>query len=168
MPEELKIGGTLKRGTHLLVSNSAEYFVVAELLRQEIITGLLPRNTPNYDIIAIKGNKTAKIRVKYKTSIYDGWQFVAKGHPDFTLKDITENDFVILVNITPPPQSPDYFILKTKEVENILQKGFKEWVVKSGKGGRPHSEKNKHRLLRYEEHKELLESRRGKWDILWQ
>ena len=139
---------------------------MAELLRQEIVTGLLPRNTPNYDIIAVKGEKTAKIRVKHKAFTSDGWQWVAKGHPNFNLKEITDNDFVVLVNITEPPNQPDYFILKSKEIEEILQKNFTEWVNKLGKNDRPHSPENKHRLLKYEDCKELLEKRKD-WNILW-
>jgi len=164
----MKEKGTLKKGTHLLVSNSAEYFVMAELLRQEIVTGLLPRNTPNYDIIAVKGKKTAKIRVKYKAQTSGGWQWTAKGHPHFVLKDITKNDFTVLVNITSAPLSPEYFILKSSEVEKILQKGFERWVKKPGKRGKPRSKSNKHRLLRYEKHQKLLDSRRGKWEFLWE
>ena len=163
----MKKQGTLKRGTHLLVSNSAEYFVMAELLRQEITTGLLPRNTPHYDIIAVKGEKTVKIRVKHKAHTSNGWQWVAKGHPDFCFRNIGENDFVILVNITALGNLPEYFILKTKEVEDILQKNFNEWVVKLGRNDRPHSPNNKHRLLRYEDYKDLLDSRKDKWELLW-
>ena len=72
---------TVKGGKYLLLGNSGEYFVMAELLRNEKTAGLLPRNTPNWDILATNGSKEIKIRAKTKSKGHDGWQWNAKNIP---------------------------------------------------------------------------------------
>lgn len=107
--------------------------------------------------------------MKHKAFTSDGWQWTAKEHPDFTLRDIIDNDFVILVNITEPPNQPDDFILKRREAEEILQKGFERWVKEPSKRdiNISYGADNKHRLLMYNDYKDLLEKRKDP-DILWQ
>ena len=158
---------TVKGGKHLLVGNSAEYFVMAELLRDSKIAGLLPRNDTDHDIIASDGKKEVKIRVKSKSSEFDGWQWQAKKHPEYCLANICHNDFTILVNITKAPSNPEFFIFKSQFIEDFLQKNHRTWESSLGRGGISHSKDNKKRVLGYSKYKEIVESARDKWGILW-
>ena len=158
---------TVKGGKHLLVGNSAEYFVMAELLRDGKIAGLLPRNAPDYDIIASNGKKEVKIRVKSKSSNIDGWQWQAKKHPDYCLANICDNDFTILVNVTKAPANPEFFLFKSQNIENLLQENHRIWETTLGRGGRPHSQDTKKRVLHYRKFRDIVEKGRNDWNLLW-
>lgn len=72
------MNGKIKAGLGALIGNAGEYYVMAELLKRDIIAALAPRNAPGFDILATKGVKTVRIRVKTKSENYDIWQYSAK------------------------------------------------------------------------------------------
>ena len=67
------MSGRIKAGEGSLIGNAGEYYVVAELLKRSVVAALAPRNTPSFDILAIKGNRSARIRVKTKSAEYSVW-----------------------------------------------------------------------------------------------
>jgi hypothetical protein len=83
--------GRVKAGEGTLVGNAGEYYVMAELLKQGIIAALAPRNSPAFDILATKGDKTVRIRVKTKSEEYNSWRWVAK-KDGAIFRDLHEKD----------------------------------------------------------------------------
>ena len=65
------MAGRIKSGEGTLIGNAGEYYVVAELLKRGVIAALAPRNDPAFDIIATKGSRTVRIRVKTKSAEYE-------------------------------------------------------------------------------------------------
>jgi len=67
---DLKMVGQI--GKRIFIGSAGEYYVMAELLKRGIISALAPRNTPVFDILAVKGKSSIKIRVKTKSQ--EIWQ----------------------------------------------------------------------------------------------
>lgn len=92
--------GKIKAGQDTLIGNAGEYYVVAELLKRGVIASLAPRNAPSFDVLATKGERTVRIRVKTKSEENPGWHFVAKKDGSIFRDLQDEGDFIVLVNLT--------------------------------------------------------------------
>lgn len=158
--------GKIKAGGGMFICNAGEHYVMAELLKREITAALAPRNAPAFDILAAKGNKTARIRVKTKSESQETWQYAVK-KTGLIFKDFSENgDFTVLVNLADDTKNLKFYIIPTKIVEKWLQDDFIEWLTTPGKGGRPRSETNPKRHLSQKKHAGELKGYLN-WDILW-
>jgi hypothetical protein len=159
--------GQVKAGKGTLVGNAGEYYVMAELLKRGIIAALAPRNSPAFDILATKEDKTVRIRVKTKSEEYNSWQWMAK-LDGAMFRDLHEkDDFTVLVNLTTETVNLDFFILPTNLLNEWLTEEFKQWVETPGVKGRPHDPNNRFRAFGYSDHSSLLSAYKNKWEILW-
>lgn len=159
------MAGRIKSGEGTLIGNAGEFYVAAELLKQGVIAAMAPRNAPAFDIIATKGNKTVRVRVKTKSAEYTDWQWMVKKDGKI-FRDLSEsNDFTVLVNLTKETKDLTFFIVPTSVINNWLVDDFNEWVITPGKNGRPHDKTNKKRNLR--ESPSRLTPYLYNWEIMW-
>jgi len=63
------MSGKIKKGLGTLIGNAGEYYVMAELLKRDVIAALAPRNAPGFDILATKGSRI--INLTYQRVLYD-------------------------------------------------------------------------------------------------
>lgn len=157
----------VKAGEGALVASAGEYAVMSELLKcPGVLAGLMPRNAPAFDVVAMKGNKTAQIRVKTKQHDVDRWMWRAKsdGH---VFDRLVNNDFTVLVSLGPPGKANEYYVLPTRELKKRLEEDFKEWVDVTGRGGRARDRNNRVRNILREKHGEWLRGYKDNWGILW-
>ncbi len=70
--------GRIKKGEGTLIGNAGEFYVAAELLKRGVIAALAPRNAPAFDMLATKGSKTVRVRVKTKSTEYTDWQWMVQ------------------------------------------------------------------------------------------
>ncbi len=157
--------GRIKAGEGTLVGNAGEFYVVAELLKRGVIAALAPRNSPAFDILATKDEKTFRIRVKTKSEQYDNWQWVAKKDGSLFRELSDHDDFTILVNLTMETKDLAFFIVPTSTLNKWLNDDFENWKATPGKNGRPHDPTNKKRNLPYSKYADRL---KNEWDIMWQ
>ncbi len=159
--------GRVKAGEGSLVGNAGEYYVVAELLKRGIIAALAPRNAPAFDILATKGDRTTRVRVKTKSSEYDEWQWQTK--KDGTIfRDLhAKDDHIVLVNLTPAHRQMAFFVLPTAKIDEMLKARFDRWAKAPGKNGRKHDATTKKRTLSYKESEATLKPFLDEWDGLW-
>lgn len=142
--------GRVKSGRGTLLGNAGEYFVIAELLRHDIVAGLVPRNAPGLDILATIGRRSLKIRVKTKSSEADSWVWVAKGEAADALifiglqKDAAD-DLTALVDI-PDNGAPAIHLVVTTAVDSLLREQHQQWLDRPGKHGRAHKPSKMRRL----------------------
>ncbi len=162
------MSGRIKAGQGTLIGNAGEYYVVAELLKRGAIAALAPRNAPAFDILATKGERTVRIRVKTKSQEYDIWQWTVR--KDGTIfRDLAErDDFTVLVNLAMDYRDMAFYVIPTSILNEWLVKGFQEWVTALGKDGRPHSSSNKKRHLSCGQYQQIIQDYCDNWDILWQ
>jgi len=159
--------GEIKAGRGGLIGNAGEYYVVAELLKRGVVAALAPRNTRAFDILATKGSRMARIRVKTKSEQWNPWQWVVKKDGSIFAELSGENDFTILVNLALDRVRLAFFIIPTTILNNWLMTDFQEWLDTPGKRGRPHSASNSKRHLDYSRYAQRLEPYLENWEILW-
>jgi hypothetical protein len=161
--------GRIKAGEGTLIGNAGEFYVAAELLKRGIIAALAPRNAHSLDIVAAKGTRTARIRVKTKSENYDDWQWSIKKDGSI-FRDISlSGDFTVLVNLTAHTKDMAYFVVPTHVLNKWLTDDYDTWVSTPGRNGRPHNPSNKKRHLTYSRHEQDLKPYQGDgaWDSLW-
>jgi hypothetical protein len=139
-----RVYGRIKAGKGTLFGDAAEHFVLAELLRREIVAALAPRNMPSYDILAVNGTNSAKVRVKSKTAADTFVWNAKKDGKIFT--DVTANDFSVLVDMGVSTSAPLYYVVPTADLEARLQDRYQEWLKTPGKGDRSHKPNRMRRL----------------------
>jgi hypothetical protein len=160
-----------KKGLGTLVGNAGEYFVVAELLRRECVAALAPRNAPAFDILATRGGRTVRIRVKTRSAAKaDKWQWNAK-KDGTTFPELGEaDDFTVLVTLPEDPRErPAYYIVPTASVDDRLRRRQAEFEKRGG------SRENRHRCLVFRHDADPLKNDadwlaeyEGAWDRLWE
>ncbi len=138
--------GRIKAGEGSLIGNAGEYLVVGELLRMGFLAALTPRGAAGFDVIATCGARAVNIRVKTKTSDAKGWRWNAKKDGSI-FSNVTENDFVVLVDLNDGTSPVEYYSLPTQIVEEKVKQIFDLWVKTPGRNGRPHNPQNKVRFL---------------------
>ena len=161
------MNGRIKAGLGTLIGNAGEYYVVAELLKRDVIAALAPRNTPSFDILATKGNHTIRIRVKTKSQEYQVWQWSAKR--DGTIfRDLSrDGDFTILVDLAMETKELKFYIIPTYKIDSWLKDDFDKWLQTPGKKGQQRSQTNPKRNLNEDTYSKKLSICLNKWDDLW-
>ena len=157
--------GRVKKGLGTLVGNAGEYFVMGELLRRECIAALAPRNAPAFDILATRGGRTVRIRVKTRSAAKaDKWQWTAKA--DWTIfpeLGDADDDFTVLVTLPEDTKErPAYYVVPTALVDGRLRWRQVEFEKRGG------SPENRHRCLILKDDAEWLAEYEDAWDGLWE
>jgi len=159
---------TVKLGRGTLVGNAGEYYVMAELLRRNVIAALSPRNARAFDVLATKGRDTVRIRVKTKSAQFKVWQWMADKKSGVIFKDLqADSDFTVLVNLTRHTKDLQYFVIPTPTLNAWLQSAHKAWVKTPGKLGKPHDATSKHRAFDESKNVDRLTPYLDAWDSLW-
>jgi len=96
-----RMAGRIKSGDGTVIGNAGEFCVAADLLKRGVIAALAPRAAPNFDILASKGNRTVRIRVKTKSAEYTDWQWAIKKDGTIFRELSRKDDITVLVNLTP-------------------------------------------------------------------
>ena len=159
--------GRIKAGEGALIGNAGEYYVMAELLKRGIIAALAPRNAPSFDILATRGNRTVRIRVKTKSQEYPIWQYSVKKDGSI-FRDLSEDeDFTFLVDLAMETKDLKFYIVPTCRINVLLKKDFEEWVNTPGKNNQLHNPENKKRNLSQEKYAQELSKYLNQWEKLW-
>ncbi len=159
--------GKIKEGLGSLIGNAGEYYVVAELLKRGIIAALAPRNSPAFDILATKDDKTVRNRVKTKSEEMDPWQW-SMNKKGYIFRDIHETeDFVVMVDLAQDTRNVHFYIIPTAVVNKILTDDFNEWLNTPGQNGWIRSKENPKRHLSYKKSSVIIQAYENKWDSLW-
>ncbi len=142
--------GRVKEGRGTFLGNAGEHYVMAELLRHDIVVGLAPRNMRGFDILAVSSGGAFRIRVKTKSNEANGWvwnakQPVANGEIFPGLEAHDNTDLVALVDI-PSEEPPQTFFVPTYVLDAALKKAHRQWLDKPGRNGRPHHDTRMRRL----------------------
>jgi len=160
--------GRIKAGEGALIGNAGEYYVVAELLKRGIIAALAPRNAPAFDILATRGNRTTRIRVKTKSQEYLIWQYSVKRDGSIFRDLSKDGDFTVLVDLAMETINLKFYVVPTYQIDLWLKKDFKEWVSTPGKNNRPHDPTNKKRNLSQKKYARELSKCLNQWEKLWE
>ena len=162
------IKGKIKAGRGLFIGNAGEYYIMAELLKRDVIAALAPRNNPSFDILASKGDFTFKIGVKTRSQGYPIWQWSVKKDRSI-FHDLSEKgDFTVLVDLAMDIKDMNYYIVPTIIIDKWLESDFEKWLSTPGKNNRKHSPTNPKRNLEYRLHENELINYRNNWELMWE
>lgn len=161
------MAGRIKSGEGTLIGNAGEFYVAAELLKRGIVAALAPRNAPAFDILATRGPKTVRVRVKTKSAEYTDWQWVVKKDGSIFRDLGKKDDFTVLANLTPETKDLQFYVVPTVKLNGWLVGDFEKWVRTPGKNGRPHDPSNKKRHLNYPRFAEQLAPYLHNWEAIW-
>ena len=161
--------GRVKEGKGGLLGNAGEHYVVAELLRRDIIADRAPRNAPAIDVMATTGPKSVNVRVKTRSDQADSWVWIAK--PDKTIfRNIHDkNDFTVLVHISGDNKSVGYWVIPTRILDTRLCQSHTRWENAPGRNGRVRSKTNPMRRIgTSKDDQEWLNQYKGEkgWNLL--
>lgn len=162
----------MNRGrNNLLVGQTGEYLVAAELSRRGLIATTFTANVPHYDIVA-SDEAGRHVSVQVKASRSASWQFgkitnycnitflgqrqiVGKGKPCPIQRLV-----VAFVRID-PGGNDQYYILTWQRLRDLLVKGHKSYLGKHD-GVRPRNWKSLHSAIQ----EKSLYPYRDRWDIV--
>lgn len=144
------------------IGNSGEHYVMGELLKRKFISGLTPRNTTGFDIIAIKNGKTFQIRVKTKSGVQRNWQLPAKRNGKIFLERDYKNDFIVFVDLTAEIKDMQFYIVPTELIEKRLQEDYKNWITTPGAKGQKRNEHSR-RDISMVYHNNILDKYINNW-----
>ena len=159
--------GKIKAGKGTLIGNAGEYYVVAELLKRDIIAALAPRNTPSFDILATKENHAVRIRVKTKSQEYSVWQWSVKKNGSIFRDLSKDGDFTVLVDLAMETKDLKFYVVPTHQIDVWLKTDFEEWVRTPGKNNQRHNPENPKRNLSQKKYAHELSKYLNQWEKLW-
>lgn len=142
---------------HILAGVAGEYYVAAELSRRGFIASISLRNTRGMDILATNqgGTRSVTIQVKTTQKKGDSWLLGEKAE-----SFVSRNHFYVFVRLGDNQHRAEFHIVPSKVVARYVTKSHQRWLLRLGKGGRPHNDsamrKFKDRGDRYLEKWEIL------------
>lgn len=113
-PKSAKPAGRIKSGEGTLIGNAGEFYVAAELLKRGVIRSARAAHAPAFDILAAKGRKTVRVPVKTKSAEYTDWQWMVKKDGSIFRDLGQEDDFTVLVDLTPETKDLGFFVVPTR------------------------------------------------------
>ncbi len=138
-----------------LTKQTGEYLVAAELCRMGLISTTFTGNVPEFDILAIN-EMHQSLPIQVKAIQGASWQFDAKRFIKFNIEDGVQtilgktrpnhlNLIYILVKLRGQGKD-EFYILKFKDLQNIIYKAYKKYLVAQG-GRRPKNPESTHTAL---------------------
>ena len=119
------------------IGNSGEYFVAAELERRGFSVALPMSNTPDFDLLAISRDDHSvqyALQVKTQSGKRAEWMLNKKNE---NLKG--DNIFYVFVQLNDCAY-PDYYVVPSKVVAEVIKKGHQKWLKTPGRGGKTHND----------------------------
>ncbi len=123
--------------TKQIIGNAGEYFIAYILSKEGFIVTVTLGRTIYYDLIVINPkNKTIKIQVKTTQHPNINEFVVSKKTENFIEDDL----FYAFVRLKEINNLPDFWILPSKIVADIVKKTYENWLKTPAKNGGEHKE----------------------------
>lgn len=130
-----------------ILGAAAEYYVMCQLLRRNMIAALAPAGVPDTDIIVSDrvGSTLAAVQVKARREIGrdGGWHMKAR-HETISRRLL----FYCFVDFGRAiTDAPKCWVVPSSVVANVLSVAHEAWLAQPGRGGKAHNDHNMRRLL---------------------
>lgn len=117
---------------------ASQFFVAAELCRQELVAVLTLGNCPNTDILVSNKDGTRFAHVQVKTFV-PGGKTCSVGQK--AEKEYGSNFFWVLAGIaTKVGGENKYYIIPAEDMSREIRNRHKAWLETPGKGGKKHND----------------------------
>lgn len=129
-----------------VVGAAGEHFVMGELLRRGFIAALAPQGAPNMDILIADANGVMLFCIQVKTRTQkggDGGWHMGKKHEGISSPSL----FYVFVDLGKPDAvAPDYYIVPSKVIAELLPRAHAAWLAHPGQGGRSRNDSEMRRI----------------------
>jgi len=146
-----------------MIGAAGEYYVCAELCRQNILALPTPKNNPIFDLLASdpEGKKTVAIQVKTMSlENNQGWRLGVDMENDRN----NPNLFIVLVNMQKDGTN-DYYIFQHDDFSARVRGSYRNYLETPKKNGDPRKEVN-FRWFDFSCFNEADKNRKNNWSIL--
>lgn len=136
---------------------ASQFFVAAELCRQELVAVLTLGNCPNTDVLVSNKDGTRFAHVQVKTFV-PGGKTCSVGQK--AEKEYGSNFFWVLAGIaTKVGGENEYYIIPAEVMSREIRERHKVWLKAPGKGGKMHNDSSIRTVLMPPHQRE------GCWDV---
>lgn len=142
-----------------LAGVAGEYFVAAELSRHGFIASITLRNSKGIDILAASEDASFTVGIQVKTNNLGSTSWILNEKCE-QLKD--PGIFYVFVKLNKIGEIPDFFILPSTTVAEIVHNTHLAWLKTPRKDGLAHNKTSMRKLFLSAD-----SEYRNNWDLLW-
>ena len=147
--------------TNKNLGNAGEFYVLAQLAQRGYIAGKTDDGTTLIDVIATDPETLNTVNIQVKTRTIDGkkssWMMGLKNEQVF------EKLWYVVVEIGDDDVLPNFYIFRSNEVSQIIQKTYAEYMAKPKRDGTKRKEAPRH----FEPDEKLKSERKDNWDLMF-
>lgn len=141
---------------NISTGNAGEYFVAGELERRGFTVAVPMSNVRDFDILAINRNTYQQYAIQVKTTSYKRKKWTLSKKNESLVGDNIVYFFVALNDL----EAPEFHIVPSKMVSEIVKRDYQEWLNTPGKNGQQHNDTSIRNFTDYND--EFL----NRWDFL--
>lgn len=124
-----------------IIGNAGEHLAISYLLRKNMIAGLAPQNTEDFDIVVMSKNGTTLFPVQVKTSTKKNWM-LSKKH-----ESPIKNLIYIFIRFSSDLMESEMFMMTSKKVSEVTSISHQIWLKLPNKDGGPHKDSDIRNLM---------------------
>ena len=128
----------MPNNTNISTGNAGEYFVAGELERHGFTVAVPMSNVKDFDILAIDRSTYKQFAIQVKTTGYRQKKWTLSKKSENLQGDNIIYFFVSLNEL----DVPEYHIVPSKIVAEIVKRSHQEWLNTPGRQGQPHNDNN--------------------------
>ena len=128
----------MPNNTNISTGNAGEYFVAGELERHGFTVAVPMSNVKDFDILAIDRSTYKQFAIQVKTTGYRQKKWTLSKKSENLQGDNIIYFFVSLNEL----DVPEYHIVPSKTVAEIVKRSHQEWLNTPGRQGQPHNDNN--------------------------
>jgi hypothetical protein len=144
-----------------LTGAAGEYYVAAELSRQDWLATVTIKNSPGTDVLAQRRDGSRMVAIQTKTSSGTSWQLGIKDERPA----VRDNEWYVLVSLGQPLERPSFYVMPRSIVAALVYLEHQDWMLESGHVHGPARgvrKENERRTIRTK----WIEGYLDRWDLL--
>jgi hypothetical protein len=112
---------------------AGEHLAISHLLRRNLVAGLAPQNTENFDIVVMSKSGQFLFPVQVKTSKNKNTWMLGKKH-----EASIENLIYILIRFSQDLNTSEIFVLDSEKISEVIKMSHQIWLKLPSKDGGKH------------------------------
>jgi hypothetical protein len=133
----------MEKLNNILRGITGEYYVAAELSKRGYIASLTLRNTKGVDILCSNADAKKVVGIQVKTHEAESREWMLDKKVEGYIAD---NLFYIFVTLNNRVKHPDFFIVPSKTLSEIIKNDYERWMGKLDRKGQKHKETDRRKF----------------------
>jgi len=115
-----------------VIGAAGEHLAISHLLRKNLVAGLAPQNTEDFDVIVMTKSGELLFPVQVKTSTHKNWMLSEKHERPI------KNLIYIFIRFSKDLMNSEMYILDSAKVAQVTKKSHEIWLKLPSLNGAPH------------------------------